>query len=431
MPIPSEQYAFLAHKIYGPLTLDSEINSDNRTYRVRYISPQSSTNYRGAVLQDQTTGKLIVVNKGTEPSSIHDIIADAGMGTMGAPTQWPEAATTVRWALRHAEDMGIPVSDISITGHSLGGALAQLQAALPEAAGVHAETFNAYGALHMARVLSRHQSLDVSSAQDRVINHRMYHDPVSAAADPIGQIVNYMDHRDYQNHKEGGLPLLGEARAIAASHGIGNFWDQERNQPGAVFAHNYMLDLNHRLLDDLPRGVPLDLSVPWHMLGQQDRAPVPPYAATVSANAVDGPNPYAARPMMRDMPVPPAPLAARDPYDSRQLDAESHALYCTLQERIPDASKDRLLEFTAACREHDITARTVDDIYLDEERMTITFHGKDWVSTPAVVDLTSPPPEPEQSIRQLQQIDQQQMQIAREIAQELAQSAQMSMGRSL
>jgi acetyl esterase/lipase len=277
MSLPSEQYAFLAQAIYDPLTAGNDIESDTRRYNVIYVSPPSATNYRGAVVRDGATGQLIVTNKGTDPSSIHDITADLGMGMMGAPTQWPEAAATMRWALQHAEKSHIPVSDISITGHSLGGALAQLQAAMPESAGIHAETFNTYGARSMAEGLG----LDVQAAEDRVVNHRMYHDPVSTLADSIGRSVDYMDHADYQRHKLGGLSPVGEVGAVGRAHGIGNFWDKESNQPAAVFAHNYMRDLHHRPLDDLPRGVPLDLSAPWHMLGEErERSRMPPLAVS-------------------------------------------------------------------------------------------------------------------------------------------------------
>jgi len=405
MSLSPEQYAFLAHKIYEPLTVGSNINSHTREFKVLYVSPTSATNYRGAVVQDQTTRQLIVVNKGTDPTNIHDLITDVGMGAMRAPTQWPEAARTMRWALQHAEENHIPKSDVSVTGHSLGGALAQLQAALPEAAGVYAETFNAYGARAMAETLSRHQPLSVSSAQERIVNRRMHHDPVSDTriAEPIGKVVEYMDHADYLRHSKGSLSPVGEAGAIAASHGIGNFWDRDRNQPGAVLAHNYMLDyirdLQHRALDDLPRGVPLDLSAPWHTLGQHERVRTP---AAVDVAAM--------------------PFAADDRYDPRHLGAEKHALYSALQERVPDAGPNRLLQFTAACHENGIAARNLDRIHLNEERMTIEFHGKGWLATPAVIDLTKPSPEPERSIQQIQQVDQQEMQIA----QQIAQSAQLS-----
>lgn len=257
MPLPSEQYAFLSSRVYDPLIAGREILSDTHRYRVRYVSPPSATNYRGAIFEDLDSNQLIVANKGTDPSNIHDLIADHGMTMMGAPTQWPEAAATMRVALNFARLNNIPLSQISVTGHSLGGAEAQLQAAM---FGVYAETFNAYGAASMAR----HLGMDVEAAKSHVINHRMHHDPVSAMAEPIGRTVDYMDHVDYQRHERGGLALMGELGAVMTAHGIDNFWDKENNRPAAVFAHNYMQDLQHHRLDDLAPGMPMDL--PWHRL---------------------------------------------------------------------------------------------------------------------------------------------------------------------
>lgn len=380
MTFSSDQYAFLSQTIYEPLDVGSKLRSDTREFRVRYISPLSSTNYRGMVVQDVATGQLVVVNKGTDPTNVHDLIADLGMGMMGAPTQWPEAARTMRWALDYAEQNHIPKGHISITGHSLGGALAQLQASLPEAAGIRAETFNAYGAEAMAAALGRTQPLDVDSARTRVVNHRMFHDPVSKFAGHIGSDKFYMDQSDYPRHKEGSLFPIGEAVSTAAAHGIGNFWDKERNEPGAVFAHNYMLDLQHRPLDDLPPGVPLDLSAPWNILGEQQRAPATPHGVG-------------------------------------HLGDETRALYSALQERVPDAGPKRLMQFTAACHENGITAGNLDRVHLNEEAMTIEFHGKSWLAVPTVIDLKKPSPEPEHSVRQIQQVDQQQQAIDQYIAQ--------------
>lgn len=140
MPLSSEQYAFLSSSIYDPLIPGDRIRSDTHAYRVRYVSPDTGSGYRGAVVEDMETGQLIVTNRGTDLLDIHDVQTDLGMGAMGAPAQWPEAAATLRWALNYAHDNSRPLSTISVTGHSLGGSLAQLQAA---AVDVHAETFNA------------------------------------------------------------------------------------------------------------------------------------------------------------------------------------------------------------------------------------------------------------------------------------------------
>ncbi|MGE7137812.1 peptidoglycan-binding protein [Luteibacter sp. NPDC031894] len=120
------------------------------------------------------------------------------------------------------------------------------------------------------------------------------------------------------------------------------------------------------------------------------------------------------------------PLAALDRNDPRHSDAPQHDLYSALQERVPDASENRLLQFTAACHEHRINARNLGDIHLDEANLTISFHGQGWLATPASVDLKVPSPEPEASIQHLHQTDAWQQQIS----QDIAQSAQMSMGHS-
>jgi len=271
MSLPPEQYAFLASRIYDPVEVRKELESDTHKYLVHYVSPYSATNYRGAVVQDLASKELIVLNKGTDPSSIHDILADVGMGVMSAPTQWPEAAATMRKALDIAGELDIPPSAISATGHSLGGALTQLQAAK---FGVHAETFNSYGAAAMAQRLG----MDIAAAQQHVVNHRMYHDPVSVLATSLGPTVDYMDAEDYLRHASPGMHLAQEVGATLAGHGIGNFWDKEGNQPGAIFTHNYMHDMLERqrpMHERLPPGMPLNATLGdlFGDLGQPQPAP--------------------------------------------------------------------------------------------------------------------------------------------------------------
>lgn len=273
MPLPSEQNAFFSSRVYEPLVVGTYVESDIGRYRVVYVSPPSSTNYRGAVFLDESAQQLITANKGTDPSNIHDYLADQSMGMMGVSTQWPEAAATMRAALDYAHDNNIPLSHISATGHSLGGAHAQLQAAM---FGVQAETFNAYGAATMAR----HLGMDVRVAEEHVINHRMYHDPVSWMAEPIGKTVDHMDYADYQRHRHAGLGLAGEVGAVLSAHGISNFWEKEHNRPAAIFDHNYMpeymRDVQHRGVENMPPGVSPNMSL--------DR--LAPLAANANANDI-------------------------------------------------------------------------------------------------------------------------------------------------
>lgn len=134
------------------------------------------------------------------------------------------------------------------------------------------------------------------------------------------------------------------------------------------------------------------------------------------SRAYDGPSAYElAQPMMPPRAAVIAPAKAT--YDPCDLDEDEHALYVALRERVPDAGPKRLLQFTAACHENGITAGNLDRVYLNEDAMTIEFHGKSWLAVPAVIDLTRASPEPEQSLEQIRTVDRQQMEIDHAIAQ--------------
>jgi peptidoglycan hydrolase-like protein with peptidoglycan-binding domain len=113
-------------------------------------------------------------------------------------------------------------------------------------------------------------------------------------------------------------------------------------------------------------------------------------------------------------------LAVNDP---RNPGSPTHELYNELQRCIPDASENRLLQFTAACHENMITAENLSTVHLDEEKMTLDIRGSGPLTTAAQIDLTVPPPQPERAIEQIQKFDQQEMQMAQAFQ---AQSAQLS-----
>jgi hypothetical protein len=112
------------------------------------------------------------------------------------------------------------------------------------------------------------------------------------------------------------------------------------------------------------------------------------------------------------------------PNDPRHPSSREHELYNELQRCLPDASEERLVQFTAACHAHRINARNLSSVHLDWDSQTLNFDADDFMSTPAVVDLSVPPPEPLQSIQQIEQVDQQREQIAQQSQERAAQMSQ-------
>ena len=108
------------------------------------------------------------------------------------------------------------------------------------------------------------------------------------------------------------------------------------------------------------------------------------------------------------LPQPVALSPAPPVYDPREPAHPDHALYATLQRRLPDASEDRLVQFTAACHMKGITDRNLGEIYLLEQAQAIAFTPS-WPPGPLVeVDLNAPMPTLQQAMQQVLAYDQQQ-----------------------
>lgn len=118
---------------------------------------------------------------------------------------------------------------------------------------------------------------------------------------------------------------------------------------------------------------------------------------------------------------------ALDWQDPRHPRSALHDLYIELGRRVPDASEDRLLQFTAVCHESCITAENLVEARLDEQQGTLTFVGTGALAQPAHIDLKSPPPYPDEAIQQIQQHDLQQQQVMEQVR---AQQAEMGMSHS-
>nr|WP_063570513.1 DUF2235 domain-containing protein [Luteibacter rhizovicinus] len=123
----------------------------------------------------------------------------------------------------------------------------------------------------------------------------------------------------------------------------------------------------------------------------------------------------------------PAMLAQPSRSDPRNPNSADHALYNKLQNSLPEATEERLMQFTAACHRHRINAGNLSGLHMDYDGMTLTINSHGLTATPAVVDMSTPPPESEQSIKQIQQFDQQMDQIAQQSQERSAQMAQQGL----
>jgi peptidoglycan hydrolase-like protein with peptidoglycan-binding domain len=110
--------------------------------------------------------------------------------------------------------------------------------------------------------------------------------------------------------------------------------------------------------------------------------------------------------------------------DPRNPDSPNHELYNELGRCLPDPSEERLMQFTAVCHRHRIAARNLSGVHIDYDGMTVSFDSHGLLATPAMVDLSLPPPEPEQSIQQIEQFGQQMAQIFQESRERSAQMSQ-------
>lgn len=115
------------------------------------------------------------------------------------------------------------------------------------------------------------------------------------------------------------------------------------------------------------------------------------------------------------LPLSRAPQRMPSLSDPRNPMSADHALYSELGRLVPDASEERLLQFTAACHSHRITEENLHACHIDEKTMSIGFFGSDPFSTPAIVDLNSHPPTAEETVAQIEQHDHRQSQLLEQV----------------
>lgn len=187
----------------------------------------STNGYFGAAYKNESTGEIVIANRGSRLSK-EGFKQDWFGSDMSIVAQDP---ANLPPAFADAEEFAMDVisqnldSKVSFTGHSLGGAEAQVQAA---GFGGDAVTFGAPG---VAFAVPDEQ--DRREAEDRVVNYVLPGDPVTLCGDHIGKTVS-LTPTGWTAAKmaasvvlggliSGPLGLLAAAAGLATTHMLGNY----------------------------------------------------------------------------------------------------------------------------------------------------------------------------------------------------------------
>lgn len=230
MSLHSQQYADLSDDAYNNYRHgvrapgEEEVTSIGGThYRIleHYSSPRSG--YQGTIYQHVASGEITVAHRGTEVTAgLGPLLQDAAIvdGSMVLRRHNPQAQEAIELTRRaieranlEADFPGRSVPEVTVTGHSLGGALAQISA---HHFGLRGETFNAYGAASLG--------LGIPRGGGDVLNHVMASDFVSAASPHYGDVRLYASRREvdvlqrfgYENNDR----LLFDVRSPSKAHAL-------------------------------------------------------------------------------------------------------------------------------------------------------------------------------------------------------------------
>ncbi|MEH6414565.1 XVIPCD domain-containing protein, partial [Pseudomonas sp. CGJS7] len=262
----TQQYANLAQDAYRSPDLSLPEERRVKIAGVEYAvlaHVDKPSGYQGTIYQHVDSKQIVVAHRGSEfdRQPFQDgLIADGGMVAQRVNAQAADALTLTRTALEMARgqyDRTGKLPQVTVTGHSLGGCLAQIAAAR---FGLNGETFNPYGAVSLA--------YKIPEGGNQIVNHVMAGDVVSAASKHFGTVrmyaepveLNVLKAAGYQDNGDR-LDLRNPIRAAATgadSHRMHHFLDVDLNgmPDRSILVQRQALELaeQHRPMFDKYRG---------------------------------------------------------------------------------------------------------------------------------------------------------------------------------
>jgi hypothetical protein len=273
MSLQPTDYAALAQDSYNKPELDKSIPLGGKDYTPIAYKDDPHTGFQATAYQHVNldgSRDVVIAYRGTEfgREPVHDGLTDAGMALAGVNAQTADSIAFTKQVMEKAKadaDKNHSAVNFTVTGHSLGGTLAEINA---YKFGLHGETFNAYGAAGLIQ--------GIPEGGTQVIDNVRATDVVSAASPHFGQVRVYATQQDVDAiHKAGysnsavlndlptHAPILGkiqgEAHAVAnfaptaTSPSIMNPEDAQRYQANEVMINAYRTDIrNSRAVAAIP-----------------------------------------------------------------------------------------------------------------------------------------------------------------------------------
>ncbi len=261
-PIDSVTYAKLAASSYNNPGIEPVVRYAGSDYTVIDQADNPRTGFQASAYDRKNpdgSHNIVIAYRGTEfgREPAQDGIVDARMALFGINAQTADATAFTKRVLaqakrEQAEDPNHNPRDVTVTGHSLGGTLAELMASRYWLRG---ETFNPYGAASLVQ--------GVPEGGHQVINHVRATDVVSAGGKHFGEVRTYATPEDVAHLKQAGYfndtGLLAELRPRTmipeilrdggGAHGIGNYVPDSSGKTILTPGNQALAQANHYAID--------------------------------------------------------------------------------------------------------------------------------------------------------------------------------------